>query len=126
MGEGDFETLRAVLNRTRGKRRSPSGRRKTNDATLIGSVPSGNRNVARIRHDRALEIALGLRDSHGKKRKGAAYVLLRLSLTERSNNKRCPSDTADRQEPLETWRRHVLHHIELGLGLLAGPSKEEG
>ena len=34
------------------------------------SVPSGNRNVARIRHDRTLEIAMGLRSSNGEKESG--------------------------------------------------------
>ena len=37
------------------------------------------------------------------KKKGAAQVLLRLSLSERSDNKRCVPDTAIRREPLETW-----------------------
>ena len=36
----------------------------------MGIVPSGDRNVIRIRHDRSLEIAVGLRGSHGKKEKG--------------------------------------------------------
>ena len=44
--------------------------RKTNDATQVGSVPSGNRNVASIRHDRTLEIAMGLRGSNGEKERG--------------------------------------------------------
>ena len=33
-------------------------------------MPSGNTNVARIRHDRTLKIAVGLRGSHGKKEGG--------------------------------------------------------
>ena len=33
-------------------------------------MPSGNRNVARIRHDRTLEIASGLRGSQGQKEGG--------------------------------------------------------
>ena len=37
------------------------------------------------------------------KKKGAAQLLLRLSLPEHSDNKRCVPDTADRREPLETW-----------------------
>ena len=49
-------------------------------------------------------------------KKGATYVLLRLSLLERSDNKRSVPDTANRREPLETWRRQVLHHI--------GPAEE--
>ena len=36
------------------------------------------------------------------KKKRAAQVLLRLSLPERSNNKKCVADTANRREPLET------------------------
>ena len=43
----------------------------TNDATKTGSVPSGNRNIARIRLDRILEIAPGLRGSHSKKEGGS-------------------------------------------------------
>ena len=37
------------------------------------------------------------------KKRGAAQVLLRLSLPERSDNKRCVTDIANRREPLETW-----------------------
>ena len=37
------------------------------------------------------------------KKKGAAKVLLRLSLFERGDNKRCVPDTANRREPLHTW-----------------------
>ena len=33
-------------------------------------MPSGNKNVARIRHDRTLEIAMGLRGSNGEKERG--------------------------------------------------------
>ena len=39
-----------------------------NDASLIGSVPSGTRNVAQIRQDRTLEIAWGLWGSHGQEK----------------------------------------------------------
>ena len=69
IGEGDFEKLRDVLNRNADvfskhkadigccnfveheielerRCRSAQRRRKTNDTTQIGSVPSGNRNVA--------------------------------------------------------------------------------
>ena len=60
------------------------------------------------------------------KKEGRAYVLLRLSLPERSDNKRCVPDTVKRREPLETWRRQVLHHRGLGLCLLVGPFAEEG
>ena len=35
-------------------------------------------------------------------KKGAAYVLLRLSLFERSDNKRRVPDTANRRKPLNT------------------------
>ena len=37
------------------------------------------------------------------KKNGTAQVLLRLSLPERSDTKRCVSDTANRREPLENW-----------------------
>ena len=37
------------------------------------------------------------------KKKGAAKVLLRLSVLERGDNKRCVPDTANRREPLQTW-----------------------
>ena len=37
------------------------------------------------------------------KKKGAASVMLRLSLLERSDNKRCTPLTANRRDPLETW-----------------------
>ena len=36
-------------------------------------MPSGNRNVARIRHDRTLAIAFGLWGSHGKKERGLRF-----------------------------------------------------
>ena len=36
----------------------------------MGSVPSGNINVARIRHDRTLEIAMGLRGIDGEEERG--------------------------------------------------------
>ena len=71
-----------------------------NDATQVGSVPSGNRNATSIRHDRTLEIAVGLRGGNGEKERGAALVLLKLSLLERGNDKRCVPDTASRREPL--------------------------
>ena len=48
----------------------PIGKAQDEDTTKIGSVPSGNRNVTRIRHDRTLEIAVGLRGSQGKKEGG--------------------------------------------------------
>ena len=38
-----------------------------------------------------------------KKKGGAAKVLLRLSLFERGDDKRCVPDTANRREPLQTW-----------------------
>ena len=47
-------------------------RRETDGATQVESVPSENRNVARIRHDRTLKIAMGLRGSNGEKERGAA------------------------------------------------------
>ena len=46
------------------------GRCKAHDASQIGSVQSENKNVARIRHDRTLEVALGLWGCHGQKEKG--------------------------------------------------------
>ena len=42
-----------------------------NGATQVGSVPSRNRNAARIRHDRTLEIAMGLRGVNGEKERGS-------------------------------------------------------
>ena len=60
------------------------------------------------------------------KKKGAAQVLLRLSLPEPSDIKSCVPDTANRREPLETWRRQVIQHTGLGFCLLAGHSAEEG
>ena len=69
---------------------------------------------------------MSLRGRHGQELGGTAWVLLRLLLPERSDKTRCVPDTANRREPLETWRRQVLHHIGLGFCLLAGPSAEEG
>ena len=46
------------------------GRCKAHEASQIGSVQSGNKNVARIRHDRTLEVALGLWGCHGQKERG--------------------------------------------------------
>ena len=60
------------------------------------------------------------------KKKGAAQVLLRLSLPEPSDIKSCVPDTANRREPLETWRRQVIQHTGLGFCLLAGHFAEEG
>ena len=51
--------------------------------------------------------------------------MLRLSLPDGSE-KKCVPDTANRQQPLEIWRRQVLHHIGLEFCLLAGPSMKEG
>ena len=51
---------------------------------------------------------------------------MRLSLLQRSGIKRCKPDSANRREPLETWRRQVLHHTGLGFCRLADPSSEEG
>ena len=88
--EGDFEKLRDVLNRNAdvfSKHKADIGccnfveheieleegaqrRREMDDATQVGSVPSGKRNVARIRHDRTLKVAMGLRGSNGEKERG--------------------------------------------------------
>ena len=45
------------------------------------------------------------------KKKGAAQVLLRLSLPERKDIKRCVPDNANRREPLETW---LIATLDLG------------
>ena len=86
IGEGDFEKLRDVLNRNAdvfSKHKADIGccnfveheieleegavphREGARRMTQVGSVPSGNKNVARIRHDTTLIIALGLRGSNG-------------------------------------------------------------
>ena len=61
------------------------------------------REFARIRHDRTLEVTLGLWSYHGQKRRIAmtAMLLLQLSLSERSDHKRRLPNTTHRRETLE-------------------------
>ena len=72
-----FQNIRGIsvavtLSNTKLNWKKAPFRTVTNDATQVGSVPSKNGNVARIRHDRTLEIAMGLRGSNGEKERRAA------------------------------------------------------
>ena len=127
IGEGDFELLRDVLNRNAdvfSKHKADIGCCNFFEHEIEledGAVPhregarrmtphkseAGRAEIEMLleysknpRNDRTLEIAVGLRGGKGEKEKGAAMVLLRLSLFERGDDKRCAPDTANRREPL--------------------------
>ena len=51
-------------------------RGQTNDPSQVGSVQEGNRDVNVVRHDRAIEVPVGLWRGHGQKERGTTQVLL--------------------------------------------------
>ena len=132
IGEGDFESLRTVLNRYAdvfSKHKADIGRCNfvEHQIELVeGAVPhrEGARRMTphkseecRMEIEMLLEYDM-IESSKSPwacgvtmaKKKGAALVLLRFLLLERGDKKRRVPDNANRLKPLETWRRQFLHH----------------
>ena len=85
-----------------------------------------NRDAARVRYDRTIEVILGLCGCHGQKERRPAGILLRVSLAKRVDHKRHLFYTTHRREPPETWRCQVFRHTGPGLCLLVGSLPETG